>query len=72
MQAATTIAYLLVTFMAVAIFLKLGHHIVRVMTDPPAYYEGRDWFDEPDRLRFDPFEDSIPIEIYDRDEEEFE
>jgi len=73
MQLATVAAIILTAFMGLAIFVKLAHHILAIMVNPPAYYEPRDWFDAEDRMTIDPF-DSIPITKLDRIdyEEDFE
>lgn len=63
-------AILVVVFMGAAILSRLARDLWILMVHPPAYYEGRDWFDD-DRLTDDPF-DEIPVYKLDRLEEDFE
>lgn len=69
MTAASTIAFLLISFMAIAILIKLGSLIYRAIVLNSRDYDGREWFDDymridDDLLRYDP----IDIEIIDRTE----
>ena len=71
MTVAHTIAFLLISFMAAAIVIKLGHHIYVAICEETRYYDGRDYFDEPVTEGVNPFYmEPIQIEILRPEERE--